>query len=133
VLNKRGASEVRVESLKNQALIADKCIVAECFLSRLKGLIGRSELARGEGLLLPRCNNVHMWFMSIAIDVVFLRKKEIRNGVTVYEISSVRERVRPWKLLPVGDFKASETLELPAGVVRERALSPGDELCIASR
>ena len=126
-------NRVSVELLKNQAVIADKCFVAECFLSRLKGLMGRSALELGEGLLLPRCNNIHMWFMRTSIDVVFLRKKEVRKNTTVYEVSSVRENIRPWKLLPVCDFKAGETLELPAGIVRQHALAPGDELCIALR
>src|SRR4051812_23135593 len=118
---------VRVYSLKNQAVIADKCSVAECFLDRLRGLIGRTRLEDGEGMLFPRCNDIHMWFMSIPIDVVFIRKELSADGITVnWRISSTRENVRPWKLLPLRDSRATETLELPAGTIRRLAMGAGD-------
>ena len=116
----------KVQSLKNQAVIADKCFVAECFLDRLRGLIGRSRFEQGEGMLFPRCNDIHMWFMRIPIDVVFVRK----DGAN-WKVTSVHESVRPWKLLPLRDGRASETLELPTGTIRRCAINDGDELCIS--
>ncbi|MGZ3689054.1 MAG: DUF192 domain-containing protein [Bdellovibrionota bacterium] len=118
---------VSIKSLKNQALIADKCFVAERFFDRLRGLIGRKSLESGQGMLFPRCQDIHMWFMSIPIDVVFVRRQK---GEGKWMVSSTREGVRPWRLLPVHDWKATETLELPAGTVRRHAIAAGDELCI---
>jgi uncharacterized membrane protein (UPF0127 family) len=113
---------VRVVSLKNQAVIADKCHVAERFFERFRGLIGTSELSRGAGMLFPRCNSIHMWFMCIPLDVVFLRAGKI---------VSVHENVKPWRLLPLSNWSAEETLELPVGVIRDCKLTAGDELCIS--
>jgi uncharacterized protein len=123
---------VRVLSLKNQALIADKVYVAECFVDRLRGLIGKSGLAPGHGMLFPKCNNIHMWFMKFPIDVVFVRSQQKEDGSTAWIVSSAHESVRPWRVRPLMDFKATDTLELPSGIIRQFAINPGDELCIGS-
>jgi uncharacterized membrane protein (UPF0127 family) len=122
---------VLVRSLKNQAVIADKCFVAERFLDRLKGLIGRAELPPGEAMLFPRCNSVHMWFMRIPIDVVFAKASTRADGTRILTVSSAREHVRAWRPHPLMDWKASDTLELPAGTISRHSIRPGDELCIS--
>jgi len=121
------ARVVRVQPLTNQAEIADKCLVATRFFDRLKGFVGRREIAPGEAILFPRNNSVHMWMMSVPIDVVFLKREGERLRVT-----SVRESIRPWRLLPVGDLKASDTLELAAGTVARLSIRAGDELTCSS-
>jgi uncharacterized membrane protein (UPF0127 family) len=124
--------QVKVKSLKNQAVIADKCHVADSFFDRLIGLIGRRSFGAGEGMLFPRCNDIHMWFMSIPIDVVFLEPaREGASGERVFRVSSLRRAIRPWKPLPVRDGRASETLELPSGTVERCGIAMGDELCIS--
>jgi len=145
-------SIVRIQNVKNNAWIADKCIVAESFFSRLKGLIGTSNLAAGEALLLRPCNDIHMWFMKYPIDVVFLKRisssqlrnqlkdqdkiaqtklQESRHSPNYYEVTSVREKVLPWKVLPVRDGRARETLELPLGSIARCDIQTGDQLCIS--
>jgi len=119
---------VKVHSLKNQALIADKCYVAECFFDRLRGLIGRSDFAAGRGMLFPKCNSIHMWFMKLPIDVVFLSEGVKENS---FMVTSVRENIQPWRACPLGDFKASHTLELPVGSIKRCSIIAGDELCIS--
>jgi uncharacterized membrane protein (UPF0127 family) len=119
---------LRVQSLRNQTLIADKCVEANSFLDRLRGLIGRKKLEQGEGMLFPRCNDIHMWFMSIPIDVIFLRRTQ--NSPHLYQVTSARSRVRPWRPLPLRDGQASDTLELPVGTIERCDLREGDELCI---
>jgi uncharacterized membrane protein (UPF0127 family) len=128
---------VRILSLKDQSVIAEKCNVADRFVPRLRGLIGTTRLAPGEGLLLYPCNDIHMWFMSIAIDVVFLRPRAstLRGGVegesSEWEVVSTREDLRPWKPLPARDGRATATLELPSGSVGRLSILPGDGLCIS--
>lgn len=118
---------VKIVALKDLSIISDKCVVADRPLTRMKGLIGRHGLAAGEGMLFPRTNSVHMWFMRIAIDVVFAKRaKSGRKGDL--EVTSVREGVKPWKLLPVGDWRASYALELPAGTVGRLGIARGDLL-----
>ena len=52
--------------------IRRRCSVADSPLPRLKGLLGRSGLDGGEGLLIRPTSAVHTWFMRFPIDVVFL-------------------------------------------------------------
>ena len=118
---------IRIRSLKNQAVIADKCFVATRFFDRLKGLIGKKAMPSGEAMLFPSCNDIHMWFMSMPIDVVFLRA--LNPARTRWTVTSVRRAARPWKALPMSDGKASDTLELPVGTIVQHDIAPGDELC----
>src|SRR4051812_27897849 len=96
---------VSVLSLKNQSVIADKCFVANRFFARFKGLIGTSRLGPGEGMLLSPCNDIHMWFMSIPLDVVFVRKSAGEDSSKNWEVCSAHENVQPWKILPLRDGK----------------------------
>jgi uncharacterized membrane protein (UPF0127 family) len=109
------------------ALITTEASVADTFVTRLRGLIGRSEFRAGEGLLFPRCSSVHMWMMRIPIDVLFLRKRD-----AAWEVLSVHAGLRPWKVLPVGNLRADDVLELPAGTVARHSIREGEVLCIAS-
>lgn len=111
-----------IESLKNQQVIADQCFVAESFFDRLRGLMGRKKLEQGEGMWFGACNNIHMWFMSIPIDVLFLK----RSSGEQYQIVSVRTNLRPWRLLPVWGPGATETVELPVGTIEKFQLKAGD-------
>lgn len=121
---------ITVQSIKNGMWIADKCHVAETFFERLRGLIGTQSFREGEGLLLRRCNDIHMWWMSIPIDVVFIRPKDATTR-EVFQVTSLRENMRPWKLLPSRDGRAEETLELPIGTIQRCSVKVGDELCIS--
>ncbi len=113
---------VRVQILKTQAVIADECFVAESLLDRTRGLIGRKGLTPGQAMLFPKCNSIHMWLMGFSIDVVFIREGRV---------SSVHADVRPWKMLPLLDWRGKDALELPSGTIRRLDISRGDELCIS--
>jgi len=81
---------------------------AEGFFARAKGLIGRKGLERGTGLLIPKCNCIHTFFMRFPIDAVFLDKagnpvKTVRN-------------IRPWRPFVWGGFKAVQVLETDARI-----------------
>ncbi len=116
-------SIIRILSVKNNLWIAEECSVATTFLRRFMGLMGKRSLVEGQGLLLRPCNDIHMWFMRIPIDVVFLSQ--------TLEITSVRENLRPWRILPVRDWRAVQTLELPVGTIQRCKLREGDQLCIS--
>ena len=122
---------VKILSLKNQAWIADGCDVAESFFDRLKGLMGRRALTRGQGLWFPRCNCIHMWGMRIPLDILFIRKEKGRAGEEIWRVISFQSNVRPWTLFPTYDFLATDTLELPVGTLQRCALQEGDSLCIS--
>jgi uncharacterized membrane protein (UPF0127 family) len=118
---------IRMIRKSDQQVIATRLEVADSFLLRMRGLIGRKVLHAGEGMLFPRCNSIHMWCMSIPIDVVFLRRNEAE-----WIIVKLCRSLRPWKLLPVGSFPADDTLELPEGSIEKSDLKIGEVLCIAS-
>ena len=108
---------VRIESLKNQAVIADKCQVADTFVSRFFGLMGKSGLEAGEGLWLRPSNSIHMWFMRFPIDVLFVRAEKRDAGKIVVKVYSAHGNVRPWRILPLGNWRAKDAIELPAGTL----------------
>ncbi len=111
----------------DQAIVLQNGKVADGFLSRLRGLIGVTSLQNGEGLYFPRCNSIHMWMMSIPLDVLFLKKEN-----ESWRVLKVYQGVRPWKVLPVSCLQADDALELPQGSVARIGLRVGEVLCIAS-
>ena len=121
LMNRTVNPTVRLINLKDHRVISDKCIIAESYFSRLRGWIGKTHAVSGEGIFFPKCMSIHMWFMSLPIDVVFLDERKV--------VTSVRANVRPWKLLPVSDRRAFDTLELPAGSIERIGIVVGDELC----
>ena len=84
-------------------ILGVKARVACTFAQRARGLIGTRELPPGEGLLIERCNAIHTFFMSFAIDAVFLDRKN-RVVKTVRGIS-------PWRPFVWGGWRAVKVLE----------------------
>ena len=114
-------------------VVAERCEVAKTFFSRFKGLMGKKNLNSGEGLLLSPCHEIHMWWMRIPIDVVFLQKEPFSNQAVsgdteFYQVTSVVEFLKPWRLLPVRDGNARDTLELPIGTIQRCELKAGTRL-----
>ena len=104
-------------------VIAKRCGLARSFKDRFFGLMGKGDLSPNEGLYFEKCNSVHMWFMRISIDIIFVNKR--------LEITSVHEHVRPWKVLPITDFKASGVFELASGTAKNFGLKQGGSLCLS--
>ncbi len=78
--------------------------VARTFAERARGLIGTKALAPDEGMLILRCNAIHTFFMSFAIDAIFLDK----NDKVVKKVCNIR----PGRLWVWGGFRASKVLEV---------------------
>jgi uncharacterized membrane protein (UPF0127 family) len=128
---------IRLKNLRNESLLADPCYVAERFFDRLKGLMGRKALAEKEAVYFPKCNSIHMWWMAMSLDVVFLRelsKSEQAEFSTagkapLLKVTSLHHNVLAWKLIPIFDFKAQHTLEMKTGSILKSDLKLGDVLC----
>jgi len=101
-------------------LVCERCLLAETPLSRLRGLLGRAGLERGEGILLRPASSIHMWFMRFAIDAVFLDREN--------RVLRVAERLGPWRL--AGCRGAKAVLELAAGECERVGLAPGDRVVV---
>jgi uncharacterized protein len=103
---------------ENGDVVCDRCVVADSPVSRMRGLLGRSELKPGEGLLLRPASAIHTWFMRFAIDAVFLDRELCVVGIS--------DGVLPWRT--AGRRGAKAVLELPAGESARRGLAPGQRL-----
>ena len=126
----RDKKTIQVVLLTNQAVVADQCDVADRFLSRLRGWMGVHALEKGQGLLLLPCNDIHMWFMKVSIDAIFLSREDSHHP-HLWRVQKVCENLPPWKLFPVRCARAEATLELPAGTSQKFGLKTGDQLCIS--
>ena len=63
-------------------VVVERCEIASSFFARLRGLLGRSGLEPGEGLMITRSGSIHTAFMRFPIDAVFLdRDLRVRKVV----------------------------------------------------
>jgi len=84
----------------------------------MRGLLGRAELPRGEGILLRPAGSVHTFFMRFPIDVVFLDREQVVVGI--------ESDLAPWRT--AGRKGAKAVLELASGEAARRGLAVGDAL-----
>jgi uncharacterized protein len=98
--------------------VCERCVVAETPLTRLKGLLGRSAMARGDGLLIRPTASIHTCFMRFPVDAVFLD----RDLVVLRAVSDLRA----WRVAACRGSRA--VLELAAGEISRRGIRPGDRL-----
>ncbi len=102
--------------------LACNLVKAENLFARLKGLLGRSSLPRGEAMLIRPCNGIHTFGMRFAIDAVFLDREN--------RVVAVTKDLRPNRMTPLF-FRAACVIELPAGTVEETKTATGHEVGIA--
>lgn len=100
--------------------MCERCLLAETPLARLRGLLGRAGLERGEGILLRPASSIHMWFMRFAIDAVFLDGEG--------RVLKIAADLRPWRL--AGCRGAKSVVELPSGECERVGLSVGDRVAL---
>ena len=77
--------------------------VAESAFERMRGLIGRTGLAHGTGMLITKCNCIHTFFMKFPIDATFLDRKG--------DVVRVVRDIRPWRPWIWGGWRAVSVLE----------------------
>ena len=104
--------------LEDGSIVCERCVLADTALARMRGLLGRSGLPSGEGILLKPASSVHMAFMRFPIDAVFL-DRELR-------VVKIASDLKPWRA--AGSRSAKAVLEIPAGEAGRRGLSVGDRL-----
>jgi uncharacterized membrane protein (UPF0127 family) len=110
---------MRITNRTRSTLLGSRVEVASTFWSLLRGLIGRPEPKRGEGLLLLRCNCIHTFWMSFDLDVLFLDEKG--------RVLELLRSLRPWKRtrrVPGARY----VLEVPVGTIDASGTQAGDEL-----
>ena len=98
----------------------ERCLLANTFLTRLRGLLGRPALKEGEGLLIRPSNSIHTWFMRSVIDAVFLDRDLV--------VVDVAAGVKPWRFAVRQGSRS--VLEVAAGESARRGIEPGARLRI---
>ena len=110
----------KTASLQRQdgRVVCEHLLVAARPLRRMRGLLGRSGLADGEGILLRPAGSIHTLFMRFAIDAVFLDRDLVVVGI--------ERELRPWRA--AAKRHAHSALELASGECERRGLARGDRL-----
>lgn len=106
----------RLETAQGE-LVAARVLVAKSFGRRTLGLMFRRELPEGEGLAIVPCNQIHMFFMRIPLDVLFVN----REGKVLHLLHGIR----PWRMSRLVRG-ARYTIELPSGTLRRAGVDRGD-------
>ena len=101
-------------------VVCERCEVPKSSFARARGLLGRSGLEPGDGMLIDAAPSVHMFFMRFPIDVVFLDRDR--------KVVRVVHGLRPWRV--AGARRAVAALELPAGAAAEAGIEKGDVLSL---
>ena len=90
--------------------------IADSFLSRGLGLIGRAGFGNYNGMLLKTANAIHTFFVRFPIDVVFLDRN--------FKVVKTVENLKPFRFSPIV-WRAKHTLELPVGTIKKYSLKAG--------
>lgn len=110
-----------VNQTQNQILSTDVS-KANTLFERLKGLLGTSELDQNRTLWIPSCNSIHTFFMKYAIDVIFVDRKLVVQGVY--------RNVKPGKIVwPV--LGANSVFEFSSNRTSPLKVNVGDQLHVA--
>ena len=107
-------------NVTRKSVVSDRCHFANSVWKRMIGLLGRKELAQGEGLLIDRCYGIHTIGMRFAIDILFL-DKDLRVMKPVSALPPHRTCVVR---------KAVYVLELPVGAIERSGSQLGDQIQI---
>jgi uncharacterized protein len=116
---------VYVYNKTRETFVATEAVVADGYLRRLVGLLGKTKRwARlGAGLWIVPSRGVHTIGMLFPIDLLFLSKDK--------EVVHMQEYVRPFRVSKV-TLKAVSVLELPPHTIYRTGTRVGDRLEISS-
>jgi uncharacterized protein len=115
---------VYVYNQTRETFVATEATLADSYLRRLVGLLGKTKrwAQLGRGLWIVPSRGVHTIGMMFPIDLIFLTKDK--------EVVWVEEYVRPFRISKVF-LKASSVLELPPHTIYRSGTKVGDRLEIA--
>ncbi|MEI6515320.1 MAG: DUF192 domain-containing protein [bacterium] len=90
----------------NGVILIPHLTIAGTFHARAEGLLGKSGLEPGYGLLIRPCSSIHTLFMRFPIDVIFL---DSQNRVV-----RIVRNLPPWRMAR-GGWKAQTVVEVQSG------------------
>jgi uncharacterized membrane protein (UPF0127 family) len=118
------SNSLYVYNKTRETFVATEALLADSYLTRLVGLLGKTRrwAQLGRGLWIVPSRGVHTIGMLFPIDLIFLGKDK--------EVVYVEEYVRPFRISKVL-LKATSVLELPAHTIYRSGTKIGDQLEIA--
>jgi uncharacterized membrane protein (UPF0127 family) len=103
-----------------QTVLGQRVAIARSFWQRGKGLMLRSGLPEGTGLVIDPCSSIHTFWMRFPIDVLYVDK----DGTVLRADSAMK----PWRIGPLFVRHGRYVIELPAGTIERSGTRPGDRL-----
>jgi len=118
------SNSLYVYNKTRETFVATEALLADSYLRRLVGLLGKTRrwAQLGRGLWIVPSRGVHTIGMLFPIDLIFLGKDK--------EVVYVEEYVRPFRISKVS-LKATSVLELPPHTIYRSGTKIGDQLEIA--
>ena len=118
------SNSLYVYNKTRETFVATEALLADSYLRRLVGLLGKTRrwAQLGRGLWIVPSRGVHTIGMLFPIDLIFIGKDK--------EVVYTEEYVRPFRISKVS-LKATSVLELPAHTIYRSGTKIGDQLEIA--
>jgi len=115
---------VYVYNKTRETFVATEAIVADSYVRRLVGLLGKTKrwTRLGTGLWIVPSSGVHTIGMLFPIDLIFLSRDK--------EVIHLEEYVRPFRISKVS-LKANSVLELPPHTIYHSGTQVGDRFEIS--
>lgn len=109
----------KAKIIKNGITVTENAEIADSFFSRFRGLMFRKSVDGDYALHITPCNQVHMFNMRFALDVVYLSE----SG----EVVEIHENVKPNKVCKAVR-NAKSVLEMRAASASAMGIAKGDVL-----
>src|ERR1700733_15174000 len=110
---------MNLRNITRATTVGTQITVADTFITRLLGLLGKRRLDSGCGLLIRPSSGVHTFGMLFPIDVVALDRS--------LRVVKVWPELAPFRVTSI-QRKAHSILELPAGRIGQCRIHVGDQL-----
>jgi uncharacterized protein len=110
---------MRLSDITRATTVGTQITIADSFLTRLIGLMGRKRLDAGCGLLIKPSSGIHTIGMRFPIDVVALDKNMV--------VLKLWPRVAPFRMTSI-NLRIHSMLELPPGQIEQCGIQVGDQI-----
>ena len=113
---------LRITNSPRNVVLCERCGVADNLFTRVRGLLGRTNLKPDEGLLIRPCPSIHMFGMKFSLDVIFITSDNI--------VTDFVENIAPGKayIAKAHCGKPHAAIELPVGAIASSGIQTGDVL-----
>ena len=112
-----------LKNVTQQKILLNNVIIADNFVDRAIGLMGKKNLDRDACMWIKDCNWVHNWFVKFPIDVVFVDKN--------LNVKFITKNLKPWgRSRKV--FRAQSVFEMNSGMAEKLNIKIGDQLYVGA-